>query len=44
MIYINAYIDSKYLATDFSSIHEVWKKLLQFAQFGILGRVLSVEI
>ena len=34
VIYIKAYIDSKYIAKDLISIHEVWKKLLQCAKFG----------
>ena len=33
MIYISAYIEFKYIAKDLISIHEVWKKLLYFAQF-----------
>ena len=34
VFYINAHIDSKYIAKDLISIHEVRKKLMQCAQFG----------
>ena len=34
VIYINTHIDSKYIAKDLISIHEVLKKLLQCARFG----------